>query len=326
MILPTHNHASTLAAAIESALAQSVEDFTLVVIGDGVNDDSRWIVDAYTRSDQRVVFIDEPKAPRHGEEIRDRVIRDVQARFIAYHGDDDLLFPKHLETMIESIGEADFVHPLPIFVRADETLQTIPTDLSRQDCIDWHLGPIHRNAVSLTGVLHTKAAYLRLPYGWRLTPVGRWTDHYMWQQFFELEGFRAVTASVSTTVKLTSDDRVEWGAEKRGEEAERWWARLREPGFQTRWNECVAETFYRHAVSESLERAKLEERVQELAAVLYASQADFERYREQSEAMYNEMRSQRDETQRLLSEALASRSWRATAWARRLSRHLPKLH
>ena len=206
VIVPTHDHATTIEYSIRSVLEQTVPDLAVVVIGDGVGDDTRDVVHSIQGEDSRVSFLDRPKAPRHGEILRHEVLQSVTSPFIAYHGDDDLLLPNHLETMIALLADADFAHPLPILVEASGDLVHLPTDLSMEECRAWHVASPPRNAVSLTGVAHTLESYRRLPHGWRTTPPGQWTDHYMWQQFLGIPDLTAVTSRKATAVKLAAVD------------------------------------------------------------------------------------------------------------------------
>jgi hypothetical protein len=239
VLLPTHDHAHSLELAARSVLEQTMGDLTLVVIGDGVGDDTRDVVATLTAQDERVVLVDRPKAPRHGEVLRHEVLSYVESPVVAYAGDDDLLLPRHLEVMLDVLDGHDLAHPLPLVVRPDGSLQHLATDLSRRECVDWHLSPARRNAVSLTGVVHTLSSYRRLPHGWRTTPPGEWTDHWMWKQFFALDDFRGVTATEATTVKLSGTMRETAGPEARESEIGAWWRRIHEPGFDEWWTTQV---------------------------------------------------------------------------------------
>ena len=101
VIVPTHDHAATLALSVRSVLEQSIADIDVVVIGDGVGDDTRAVMADMTASDERVAFHDLPKAGRTVEPHRHAVLGSVTSAVIAYHGDDDLMLPSHLGTMLE---------------------------------------------------------------------------------------------------------------------------------------------------------------------------------------------------------------------------------
>ena len=50
VIIPVYNRAATLGAAIASVLAQTCQDFEIVVVDDGSSDDPAAVVDAIRRS------------------------------------------------------------------------------------------------------------------------------------------------------------------------------------------------------------------------------------------------------------------------------------
>ena len=199
VIIPTHDHASTLDLAMASVLSQSIETLELVVIGDGVGDDAREVIAAI--DDPRVRFLDEAKTASRAELVRHRVLVDSDSDYVCYLGDDDVMLPDHVETMSSALQEVDFTHPLPAYIRPDGALAAHPTDLSDPLCRQWHLNPEH-NAVSLTGVAHRLDAYRRLPNGWREAPPGRWSDHYMWEQWFRTDGFRYSTGRRLTVLEI----------------------------------------------------------------------------------------------------------------------------
>lgn len=246
VIIPTHNHPTTLELAARSVLEQSETDLELVIIGDGTGDDTRDVVAGLRAADERVAFVDRAKGKRHNEPVRDEVIRGSSAPLVAYCGDDDLLLPHHLAAMRDALADRDFVHPLAVYVGACEAgdarwqLHYGPTDLSKRAWVRGHQPPLNINVISLTGVVHTRASYLRLPYGWRTTPSGYKTDHFMWQQYFSQPWFRGVTAPVSTTIKLGANLRVGDSPERRGEEIQQWWDAMHTAGFVPRWDAAVA--------------------------------------------------------------------------------------
>jgi glycosyltransferase involved in cell wall biosynthesis len=186
VIIPTHDHPSTLDLAIASVLEQFEASLELVVIGDGVEDDTRDVIAAL--DDPRLRFIDSPKSSSRAELVRHHVLMDARSQYICYLGDDDLMLKDHVETVIEVLQSVDFAHPLPVYILPDGGFGAHLTDLSSSECRDWHLDPA-RNAVSLTGAAHRLDAYRGLPVGWREPPAGRWSDHYMWQQWSRLREF-----------------------------------------------------------------------------------------------------------------------------------------
>jgi hypothetical protein len=239
VIVPTHDHAAMLELSVRSILEQSFADVDVVVIGDGVRDDTRDVVAALATSDERVAFHDLPKAGRTGEPHRHAILSQIKSQVVAYHGDDDLLLPNHLQTMLDLLEGRDFACPLPITIRADGRPQYLPVDLADPAWVAWQTDPRRGNRVSLTGVAHTLESYRRLPFGWRATPAGQATDHYMWRQYLALDGIRAATAHRSTTVKFAGQPRREVPAPARAEELRSWWDRIHAPGFDDEWDAAV---------------------------------------------------------------------------------------
>lgn len=239
VIVPTHDHAATLPRSVGSVTEQSLSDLDIVVVGDGVGDDTRDVVADLRRGDPRIRFIDRPKSGRTGEPTRNEVLAALRSPLVAYHGDDDLMFADHLQTMVELIDSHDFAHPLPVYVEPGDRLRIGHFDASQPRWRDSISPPISRNVVSLTGVMHTMESYRWLPFGWRVSPPGMRTDQYMWQQYFALPGFRGVTGGRATTVKLAAVLRGDQSGAQRQAESERWARLVADPEFRPAWDREV---------------------------------------------------------------------------------------
>ena len=180
-------------APCRSALAQTVQDLEVLVVGDGVPAVTREVMDELTRSDSRVRFFDNPKGPRHGELHRHAALQDARGEIVCYLADDDLWRPGHVEEMRRLLAEADFAHSLPFWIDADGGLHHLRIDLGLAYYRELLLGG--ENRIPLSCGAHTMALYERLPAGWRTTPEDTFTDLYMWQQILAVEGCRAVSGT-----------------------------------------------------------------------------------------------------------------------------------
>lgn len=241
VIVPTHNHAKTLDLAVTSILEQTVTDVEAVVIGDGVGDDTREVMELLCAQDDRVRFFDLPKAPSHGEIYRAQAVEATEAGIVCYLCDDDLLLPDHVETMMEVLSRVDLAQSLNGYIDGGGGWHPFIGDLGLPECREWLKQP-GCNFVSLTGMAHTVAAYRRLPHGWRTTPPGVWPDHYMVLQFVSEPWLQAATSSRATTLQFPSYDRDApgWTPEARRAELEAWIGWIGEPGGRARFDRVVS--------------------------------------------------------------------------------------
>ena len=242
VLVPTHDHATTLPLTVGSALRQTVGDLEVIVVGDGVTPDNRAAIEALVAADRRVRFLDFPKGPHHGEVHRHEAIVAARSDAIFYLCDDDLLLRDHVADLLDLLEDANFVQSRNGFIRPDGTIGLHATDLSDPRCIDWHLRPEpRRNATSLTGTAHTRSFYLRAGEHWETTPVGEWPDHHQWKRLFRHPDFRGATSPRMTALQLptSQDGRDSWSPQQRHAELA-WWADLvASPVAQDRVDEMV---------------------------------------------------------------------------------------
>ncbi|HWY60762.1 MAG TPA: glycosyltransferase family 2 protein [Rhizomicrobium sp.] len=95
VIIPVYNRARTLGAALSSVLAQTCQDFEIVVVDDGSTDDPGNVIASF--SDPRIRYL--RQANRGGGAARNAAIDAARGRFIAPLDSDDVFLPHHLETM-----------------------------------------------------------------------------------------------------------------------------------------------------------------------------------------------------------------------------------
>jgi Glycosyl transferase family 2 len=228
IVVPTHDHGPTLRFALASALAQTVEDIEVLVIGDGVPDVTREIVDELSRRDERVRFFDHPKGPRHGEPYRHEALGEARGDIVCYLCDDDLWLPQHVELVREALEGADFVATHPVHVTPEGELLCWPADLSRPWFRQQMLSGA-ANFVPLSAAGHTLELYRRLPVGWSAAPTSTFTDIFMWQKILRLPGVRARSVYRPTVMHFPSSHRRGWAPDARAAEIEPWAERVADP-------------------------------------------------------------------------------------------------
>ena len=95
VIIPVFNRARVLPGAIDSVLAQSDQDFEIIVVDDGSSDNPAAVVADF--GDPRIQYV--RKENGGGGSARNRGIDLAQGRFIAFLDSDDVFLPHHLAAM-----------------------------------------------------------------------------------------------------------------------------------------------------------------------------------------------------------------------------------
>ena len=237
ILIPTHRHAELLPYAVRSALAQEGVEIEVFVVGDGVEDDTRAALEPFL-ADSLVRFFDRPKGQRNGERLRHEALQESTSPIVCYLSDDDLLLPGHVAQMLELLEDADFAHDLTVNVLPDGSLRYNVFDFGRPEFVERVAAG--RAGVGLTGASHTRAAYDRLPFGWRPAPPGVPSDIYMWQQFLSLPGFTGVTSDRLGALIFPSPRRTHMTAVERAAELDLWQGRIRDPQFPAELDAMVA--------------------------------------------------------------------------------------
>lgn len=104
VILPTYNRASTLPRAIDSVLAQTVTDLTLVVVDDGSTDATPGVVRAIPDPRVRYVRLPENRGPAAA---RNAGIAEATTEWVAFQDSDDEWLPTKLEEQLRVAAERE---------------------------------------------------------------------------------------------------------------------------------------------------------------------------------------------------------------------------
>ena len=96
-----------IAAAIESVLAQSIDDWELVLVDDGSGDGSRTIADAYAaRDSERIRVYTHPGGANLGTgPSRNLGMEQARGRYLAFLDADDLYHPERLERCVRVLDD-----------------------------------------------------------------------------------------------------------------------------------------------------------------------------------------------------------------------------
>jgi hypothetical protein len=117
-----HNRADFLSEALDSLLAQSFEDFAVVLVDDGSTDDTELVARAYERRDSRVRYL--KFAERRGMVAAWRTAfyeaAESGARYFAWGSDHDRWHPEWLTRLVRALAEhPEIVLAYPLTQRID---------------------------------------------------------------------------------------------------------------------------------------------------------------------------------------------------------------
>ena len=121
VVIPTYNWSAALRCALRSVLLQTVQDFEVLVVGDGCTDDSESVVAAF--NDDRLRWHNLERNYGSQWAANDYANERATGRWIAYLGHDDIWYPTHLEAILRA-GEresADVVTSTMILFGPDDS-------------------------------------------------------------------------------------------------------------------------------------------------------------------------------------------------------------
>jgi glycosyltransferase involved in cell wall biosynthesis len=98
VIIPTHNRPELLRKTLTSVLAQTYQDFEVIVVDDGLLERSDKVIASF--DDLRIKYI-QHETERGGSAARNTGIRAASGVFIAFLDDDDEWLPKKLQIQMD---------------------------------------------------------------------------------------------------------------------------------------------------------------------------------------------------------------------------------
>lgn len=103
VILPVFNSEEFIGKAIESVLAQTFEDFELIIVNDGSTDSSKEIIDSFI--DDRIRIISQSNQGPGA--ARNNALKMAQGSYVMYLDSDDWFCPDALEVAYSEINKYD---------------------------------------------------------------------------------------------------------------------------------------------------------------------------------------------------------------------------
>ena len=118
IIMPSYNTGKYIAESIKSVLAQTYENWELIIVDDCSTDDTDDVVAAFL-TDKRIRYLKNKK--NSGAAIsRNRALREAKGRWIAFLDSDDLWKPQKLEKQISFMKQKQYAFSYTNYREIDE--------------------------------------------------------------------------------------------------------------------------------------------------------------------------------------------------------------
>ncbi len=103
-ITPTFNRAHLLPRAIESTINQSYQDWEMIIVDDGSEDNSEEVVRGYIEKDERIKYFKNPG--KGGNAARNYGIKQAKGDWIAFLDDDAESLPNRFEEQLKAASKS----------------------------------------------------------------------------------------------------------------------------------------------------------------------------------------------------------------------------
>lgn len=203
-------------------------DYELLIVGDGCTDNTAAIVADLAATDDRIRWLDFPKAPHFGYANRNRALKEARGDIIGFMAHDDIISPDHFALLLEALNDpgVHLVHGGSAWISSQGEL--VPTVCHLKDSeMRSEFITLRWNRLPATVFAHRRDAFASLGY-WDET-LPRAGDLDFWCRIIQHYGLESVRALDTCS---TFHFRAAWRtAEHAGPDSEPIWQILhRQPG------------------------------------------------------------------------------------------------
>lgn len=118
IIIPVYNSEEFIAKCIDSILAQSYNNWELLLINDGSTDNSGIICQEYSQKDKRIRYFE--KENKGVSNTRNLGIKEAKGKWIIFADSDDLVSPHYISHLIKASDGDPYTHVIQGFKCIDE--------------------------------------------------------------------------------------------------------------------------------------------------------------------------------------------------------------
>ncbi len=138
VITPSYKSKRFIAECIESVLAQTYENWEMIIVDDCSPDNSNTIIQEYLLKDSRIKFFQLEK--NSGAAVaRNRAIEEAKGRYIAFLDADDVWMQDKLEKQIAFMQDRDIAFSFTEYVKIDEKSHIISDIIHRPQKVNYKM-------------------------------------------------------------------------------------------------------------------------------------------------------------------------------------------
>ena len=126
IITPSYNSIKFIEETILSVLAQTYQDWEMIIVNDVSTDGSEKLIEEYVKKDSRIKLIKLSKNSGAAK-ARNRAIKEATGRYIAFLDSDDTWLPNKLEKQVTLMQEHNLALTYSAYHTMDETSKYINT-------------------------------------------------------------------------------------------------------------------------------------------------------------------------------------------------------
>src|SRR5690554_2344188 len=119
IVMPAYNAEKYIGAAIDSVIAQTYQNWELIVVDDASNDNTASVIEEYTKKDIRVKY--HRLHENSGAAIaRNTAIELAHGKYMAFLDSDDTWFPEKLSKQISFMENNNYLFTCTSYTKIDE--------------------------------------------------------------------------------------------------------------------------------------------------------------------------------------------------------------
>ncbi len=105
IVMPVFNHPNDVRVMIDSFLASSYQDWELLVVDDGSDEETLSLLYQYAETDARVLVLQRDRQPKGAQTCRNMGLTKSQGEFVCFFDSDDYITPTCLEQRVRALEE-----------------------------------------------------------------------------------------------------------------------------------------------------------------------------------------------------------------------------